>query len=800
MRYDCEKDTVHIDAREAVAYARRGISGYTVPDEDEPVFGSEGLPKGFSHAERQTLTLPYEIGGYRLMITAHYLRAEGNEISILCPVDRMAARRGREAKKQFRGEGFLAAALWARAESVNTGTDIPHPLYTVNLVFYASDTRECEIEPESVSFSQLGAFLDKCLSALPEAIRAEIERVRVRLPSMKSVRFPYGKPREGQDEFIRTAYKTIARGGTLYAMAPTGTGKTVSALFPAIRALGAGKCDKVFYLTPKTTTAEAARDCISALCDTGAVIRTITLIAKDKLCKRGSVCREAKRLCPTTKENRIGEAIMALFDANITNVTPDDVSEFAAKYCVCPYELSLTYSELCDVILCDFNYLFDPAVYIRRFFSFGGRFTFLIDEAHNLSERAREMYSAEISLGELLCDMLSELSPLRREAINAAATFSEVLYPLVRDEIRKDKDDIPHGAYHGSNIPGELYRIFDRLVAVGEDELYMAYSARDDEKDARIAYIREYLYNIRKFHSALARFDDGFELLVFLDGDTLRAKIYCLDTGGVIRSRIELGHSAVFFSGTLSPISYYRSVLGGDRTSATLAVDSPFAKEQLSVTIMNKITTRYSEREDSLLAICRVIAATLSAKRGNYMIFSPSFAYSEALCEAFRKKYPKIRIILQKPRMTDKEKDDFLAEFSKEGTGYLAAFCVMGGIYSEGIDLVGDKLIGAVVVGIGMPALSFEREAIAAYYQEKLESGTEYAYLYPGMNRVLQAAGRVIRSENDRGVIVLIDDRFDDPLYKKIVPKLWDGMQFLGDPKLLRERLDEFWLGVAEEE
>ncbi len=799
MRYDAENDILHIDVREAVAYARRGISGYTVSDEDEPLFGRSDSPHGFAPEERKALALPYDIGGYRLLLTAHYLRAEGNEIYILCPVESMGARRGREAKKQFRGEAFLAAAILAHYEKERTGADIPHALYKLHSVFYASDTREVLTEPEEVSFSQLNSFADKCLSALPEAIRAEIERVCTRIPSMKNVRFPYGKPREGQDEFIRTAYKTMARGGSLYAMAPTGTGKTVSALFPAIRALGNGKCDKVFYLTPKTTTAEAARDCISALCSTGAVIRSITLIAKDRLCPRRSVCREAKHLCPTMKQNRIGEAVMALFDAKITNVTPSDVSRFAEDFCVCPYELSLTYSELCDVIICDFNYLFDPAVYIRRFFSFGGRFAFLIDEAHNLCERAREMYSAEISEGELLCEMLSELSPLRREAEEAAAAFSAALFPLVRDEIRYDKDEIPHGAYHGSNVPGEIYRIFDRLVSVGEDELYSAYAAKDDEKDARIAYLRDYLYRIKKFHSALARFGDGFELLVFLDGDKLRAKLYCLDTGGVIRSRTELGQSAIFFSGTLSPISYYRSVLGGDRTSSVLAVDSPFAKEQLSVTVMNKITTRYSEREDSLLAICRVIAATLSAKRGNYMIFSPSFAYSEALCDAFRKKYPKIRIILQKPHMTDKEKADFLAEFSHGGGGYLAAFCVMGGIYSEGIDLVGDKLIGAVVVGIGMPALSFEREAIAAYYQEKLESGTEYAYLYPGMNRVLQAAGRVIRSENDRGVIVLIDDRFDDPLYKKIVPKLWDGMQFLGDPKLLRERLDEFWQSVSEE-
>ena len=304
---------------------------------------------------------------------------------------------------------------------------------------------------------------------------------------------------------------------------------------------------------------------------------------------------------------------------------------------------------------------------------------------------------------------------------------------------------------------------------------------------------------IKKFHSALARFDESFELFAFIDGEELRAKLFCLDTGTVIRSRLELGRSAILFSGTLSPIEYYRSVLGGDGSSVILSLDSPFAKEQLSVSVMNTITTRYSEREDSLGAICKVIAATLSARRGNYMIFSPSFAYARTLCEAFTKKYPKIKIILQTPDMTSNEKQNFLAEFEKNDGTYLAAFCVMGGIYSEGIDLAGDKLIGAVIVGIGMPQLSFEREAIAAYYQEKLDSGTEYAYLYPGMNRVLQAAGRVIRTENDRGVIVLIDDRFNDPLYKKIMPSLWSGMQFLSTPHELRERLDSFWQDIDSE-
>ena len=214
---------------------------------------------------------------------------------------------------------------------------------------------------------------------------------------------------------------------------------------------------------------------------------------------------------------------------------------------------------------------------------------------------------------------------------------------------------------------------------------------------------------------------------------------------------------------------------------------------------MDRISTRYSEREDTLLAVCRAIAATVSAKRGNYMVFSPSFAYSEALAKIFSEKYPKIKVISQRPDMSAKEKIEFLEEFKREDKSYLIAFCVMGGIYSEGVDLAGEELIGAVIVGIGMPALSYEREVIAEYFQEKYEEGKQYAYIYPGMNRVFQAAGRVIRREDDRGVIVLIDDRFDDPIYKKSLPKLWEGVKFIGDAKALKSELEEFWKNGVEE-
>ncbi len=780
MRYDKDTDTIYANIRETVLGVSHGVftSTTSVSNCDFKI------PEHYSKLYETKLSYEFTSSWQKFAIEGSVYAAEGENITVFIPLESMKDKKD----KQYKGEIYLLAAIYIREIMLNADG------ININAVYYTEGAEEEDRICEYVQRKKLVDFLERCINLFPSAAKPETERFTVRIPSMKSVKFPYGKPRDGQDEFIRASYRAICKGQNLYATAPTGTGKTVSALFPAIRALGNEKCSKVFYLTPKTTTSVAAKECIEKLCECGAHIRSAAIIAKDRVCTEGGICKISKKLCKGLSEKKILEAARLIYEEKIICVTPDDFIAFGKKLGVCPYELSLTYAELCDIVICDINYLFDPQVFIRRFFSFASDYVFLIDEAHNLGERTREMYSSAINSQDIsAADILGEFSPLRKCAEETNALFYANLEPLVRDEVRKDKNGIPHAAYHTRELPDFLYDTFDTLLKCAEEELFAAFSAKDDEKDERVVFLRDYLFKIRKFNSAISRFDSSFEFFVFLDGDIISAKIFCLDTGPIIKERLDIGHGSVLFSGTLSPIDYYRSVLGGDSYSPTLTLDSPFDSENLSVSIMNKVTTRISEREDSLPAICRIIAATLSAKRGNYMIFTPSFAYAEMLSDAFAKKYPKIKVILQRPNMNAVEKQEFLNEFSKNDKRYLAAFCVLGGIYSEGIDLVGDKLIGAVIVGIGMPALSFEREAIAAYYEERLEEGTRYAYLYPGINRVLQAAGRVIRTESDRGVIVLIDDRFDDPIYKKTVPKIWSGMEFLGSANDLRMRLDEFW-------
>ena len=792
MKYHAEQELIEIHLSEFVSIARRGISPSVSYDEDEPEItpvNKSRLERIFGDMTPEMLGMEFGSGEYKFKLLGKADSLSGNSITVARAVASNPHRLRKSEVAEIRGEGYILAYILASQSGLDS--------VNIHFIYLNEATGDFADKQEDVSYKKLCSFFNKCLVAVRIFASPEVDRVTERLPSMKKMKFPYESVREGQSEFVRNAYRVLSRGGCLYATAPTGTGKTVSALYPALRAMGDERVEKVFYLTPKTTTAEAARDCLELMADKGAKIRGVIITAKEKICTEGHICKKSHSLCKRNACNKIAEAALALFGLSKTVVGVNEIREIADRYTVCPYELSLTYAELCDVVICDFNYLFDPVVYIRRFFTAGGKYAFLIDEAHNLSERAREMYSAELSLAEIYAPaeeaILGAFSATKKLSPGASAVMSDLLMPYLQGELREDKNGRLVGATNISEIPSRMYSLFDEIIKVVEEEIFLNQRADDDEAMGRLNYLRSYYYKIKKFADIMARFDSAYKMFVFYEDGLLRVKLYCLDTSPVIRERLNRGHSAVLFSATLSPLSYYRSVLGGDRSDEILEVNSPFDPSQLSVCIMDKISTRFSEREDTIMAVCQSVAATVSAKRGNYMVFSPSFAYSEALAKVFSAKYPKIKTIIQKKDMSQKEKAEFLDNFKEENDNYLIAFCVMGGIYSEGIDLAGDSLIGAVIVSIGMPALSYEREAIAAYYQDKYEEGKQYAYIYPGMNRVFQAAGRVIRREDDRGVIVLIDDRFDDPIYRKSLPKLWEGVKFIGDVKSLNQEIIDFW-------
>lgn len=790
MQFDKESGKIKLGISEFVSISRRGISPTLPFDEDEPISGAVSAVRArviLENYSPERLYFEFELSEYSFELSALADSIAENKISIIREIG--GAKPKKEELAEIRGEAFILGHILANLKGYDS--------IILSISYLSKRDGEVSTVCETASQKKLNAFFEKCATLIGKYARPEIERVTERLPTLVNMPFPYSNVRQGQNDFIKQTYKTLARGGVLYASAPTGTGKTVSALFPALRALGAGKFQKIFYLTPKSTTAEALRDCTELMCERGAKIRAVILTAKEKACLMNTICRKSRAKCPYSRCADIANATLELYDMNIPVADFSSAVKIAKAHSICPYELLLSYSELCDIVCCDFNHVFDPRAYIRRFFDKGGSYALLVDEAHNLVERAREIYSAEISEDELcpseLLSVLGEHNPIVKVGDVAKAVLRDTLMPYLKDELRENSEGELYGSTHISEIPPRLYTLFGELEAIADSELLRSFGAKDNEAEERTAKIRSYYYKIRKFADALSRFDECYKLFVFFEKGAIRVKLFCIDASPEIRKRLELCHGSVMFSATLSPLSYYKSVLGGERSDDTLEVPSPFSPEQLSVTVMDKVSTRFSEREDTLSAVCRVIAATVSAKRGHYMIFSPSFAYSDALAKAFSKKYPNIKIISQKRNMSSVEKTEFLASFKNEDGRYLVAFCVMGGIYSEGIDLAGDSLIGAVIVGIGIPSLSYEREALTEYFNEKYEMGKQYAYIYPGMNRVFQAAGRVIRREDDKGVIVLIDDRFDDPIYKKSMPDLWRGTKFIADPKRLREILDEFW-------
>ncbi len=793
MRYIQEENKIEISTREFVTSARRGISSTLPYDEDEPLFDTVGervIKKLIPDAKKEKLnyTFPLDEHSFNIYAEACKIPFEDGLFFAACgDIDPKDPKKGFAA--QFRGEGYISAYIYC----IITG------IKGIKLTFVYINRKNGEYfeVSEQVTFKKLSSFFEKCKESVLRCIAPEIDRITKRLPSMSRLKFPYKNIRDGQSEFIRRAYKNIARGGTLYATAPTGTGKTVSALYPAIRAMGDGRRDKTFYFTPKETTAYAAKECIELMRACGAIIRAVIINAKEKQCKRRSLCRDGKELCPASKVNNISEAVMYLYNQDITVVTGAEIATVAVKFSVCPYELSLSYSELCDVIICDYNYLLDRNVYIKRFFNTGGNYTFLFDEAHNLPDRAREIYSASICTLDLLSPQenspLGEFSATRAASSDVFREYCDALLPYLQENMRVGDDGVKTSSAHISDIPPKMFEIFEYFYDTAEKELRSEFKTRDNEKKARIKFLRDLIYKLKNFIDTMYSFDSSYEMFIFYNNEKINTKLFCIDPYKEISKRLKKGEAAVFFSATLTPLYYYKSVLGSDTAADVLEVNSPFDESQLSVSIMDRISTRYQERNETLSAIIRVITAAISSKRGNYIVFSPSFDYSFSLAKAFKDKYPNLRVLVQKRNMSPKEKEDFLSEFTKDDRSYLIAFCVMGGIYSEGIDLAGESLIGAVIVGIGLPGLSYEREAISAYYDDKYEEGKQFAYIYPGMNRVLQAAGRVIRREDDKGAIILIDDRFADPIYKKIIPKLWSGMKFVSDAKDLKKDLDDFW-------
>ena len=664
------------------------------------------------------------------------------------------------------------------------------------VTYYNTETKKLKY----FNFKYTAAELKEFYSSLIESIKYRIRIVAKdaeRKAVLAEAKFPYGELREGQEIMIREAHSAIKKGKRVFLEAPTGTGKTISSLFPAVRALGEGYCDRIFYLTPKTATRKEAFSAMSRLYSSGTEVRTVIITAKEQICP----CKcEGKKLCRADRceyaRDYCAKAQKALKELveNYTGYSRSLIEQIAQKYKVCPYELSLDLSELCSVIICDYNYAFDPIVYFRRYFGSDGekgRYVFLVDEAHNLADRAREAYSAEISRSdfESLANKVDPLDTTRLKDIlaDAISAFSQIKR-LCKDTLIKDADGNDRGFYIASQSFGKILCAFESFVK--ETTAFLRAEPEHYFSEA----IDELLASVRKYIKINEFFDSNFRFYASIcDGD-ITVKCYCLDPSELLDSLFLRSSSSVCFSATLTPLDYFCDLLGCKKAKR-VSLPSPFDTENLCVAVADYVNTRYEDRDSNSARFATVIAATVSVRAGNYIAYFPSYDCLEKTYAAFSKKYPKVSTVVQKRNMTARQREEFLAEF-KDDTGKLrVGFCVLGGVFSEGVDLPGSRLIGSIIFGVGLPGLSNEKNIIREHYDMKNDEGQgyDYAYTYPGMNNVLQAAGRVIRNETDRGVVVLADDRYATPKYREMFPEHWKGVQYAGNASSLAEIMRRFW-------
>ena len=597
------------------------------------------------------------------------------------------------------------------------------------------------------------------------------------ISSAKELTFPY-EYRPGQKELAANVYRTILREKLLFLQAPTGVGKTLSTLFPAVKALGEGVIKRLFYLTAKTVTAQAAEETLGLFREGGLRIKAIRLTAKEKLCPQEETdCNP--EVCPYAKGHfdRVNEAVYSLLKER-DHFDRDLLLEQAEKYCVCPFEMSLDVSSWCAAVIGDYNYAFDPNAKLKRFFA-GGQakeHLLLIDEAHNLVDRGREMFSAEL--------LKSELLEAKKQIRNYSKSIVKSLDQCNRDMLAlKKKHEELEGAedtdaffLHAMNLSGKIERFLAKNIDFPEKKDFLGF-----------------YFRLRDLLMAYERGTENYLTLAGPVGKDFAVRLFCVDPSGDLQECLDLAKSAVFFSATLLPVNYYKKLLCREEEPYAVYAKSVFSRENRRIWILDDVTTKYTRRgPGEYRKIADYILAMTRGKKGNYMAFFPSYLLMEAVGEVLLPMAEGLEVYAQTPEMKEKEREEFLLRFSENAEKTRLGLCVLGGIFGEGIDLTGDRLIGAAVVGTGLPQVSKDRELLKDAFSERGMDGFSYAYRYPGMNKVLQAAGRVIRTEEDRGVILLLDERFLQRENLKTFPEEWKDYKVLRGQELERE-IAGFW-------
>lgn len=636
----------------------------------------------------------------------------------------------------------------------------------VQMTYCSLETEEIRRFREMLPTKELSGWFQEVTDAYRKWAEFQRDWRELRRASIQRLEFPYPW-RAGQKKLAMDVYRTILRKKNLFLQAPTGTGKTLSTVYPAVKAVGEGLAERIFYATAKTITRTVAEEAFSVLRGNGLRLKTLTLTAKEKVCPCGEmVCNPDA--CPRAKGHfdRVNDAVFEMLNA-ADAFDRDVILQQAEKWRVCPFEMSLDVSLWCDAVICDYNYIFDPRAKLKRFFAEGrGEYLFLVDEAHNLVDRGREMFSAALYKEDFL-EGKRAVEEHSRKLTRALERCNAWLLDLKRESTElKVHEDVGIFPVYLMNLCGQIEEVLEKLA--------------DTEAGERML---ELYFSARSFLEVCDRLDDSYVIYSELCADgRFMLKLYCVDISGNLQECINKGRSTVFFSATLLPVQYYKSLLSTAPDNYAICATSTFQPEKRLILLGTDTSSRYTRRgEEEYRRIATYICEALRAKSGNYMVFFSSYRMMEETAEAFteiletEEMHP--QLILQQQGMTEAEREAFLIRFEETPSEGLIGFCVMGGIFSEGIDLKAERLIGAIVVGPGLPQVCRERELLKNFYDARGEDGFFYAYLCPGMNKVLQSAGRVIRTEADEGVILLLDERFAAARYRNLFPAEWQAPQ-----------------------
>lgn len=747
----------------------------------EGIKGHKKIQSSYSEKDRAEVTLKEDIDfeDFTLRVEG---RADGileeNEKTIIDEI-KTTTKNVMDIDYDFNELHWAQAKVYAYIYSKEKNLDS----IIVQLTYYNVEDFGTKFLRKEYSFHELREFFYDLIEKYKEWILLEKKWIDFRNDSIESFNFPFKSYRKGQRELAIRVYKAITEGKKCFAEAPTGTGKTMSTLFPAVKALGAKKTHKIFYITAKTTTREIANNSLRIMREKGLNLRSVNITAKEKCCKM-----EEKKCIPEYCPYANGyfdRVNIALKEAlkHKEEYDLEYINKLSEEYNICPFEFSLELSNFCDVVICDYNYIFDPQASLKGILEVKSKdYTILIDEAHNLLDRGRSMYSSKIFKDDFL-KLKREFKSKDKGIYNSLDKANKYLI-----EKRKVLENLETKSLVEKEEPSDLYGILRGFL-----EKVDIYQSKFNEDNSNLL---ELYFNVYEFLNICGYYGAEFTTLYKLDGNNLELLINCLDPSRILKSIMNRFKSVIIFSATLLPMEYFKELYGAQEGDYSVNLTSPFDYKNKLTIVGKDVSTTYSNRKRTLPKIVNYIIECVKSKRGNYLVFFPSYEYMWMVHEEIKKREVDFSLVAQGDHMKEEEKEEFLSLFKEGGEKTHLGLAVLGGHFSEGIDLTLDKLIGVIIIGVGMPKICLERESIKEYYNSIGKNGFDYAYVYPGIIKVLQAAGRCIRTEKDKGIVLLLDDRYFTNKYKNLLPREWFLNILVESEEGIKNTCENFWKEV----